>query len=312
MLPYTSFIGRTGESAEIQRMLTQPDCRLLTIVGPGGIGKTRLALHVGDTLAEHFARGSTVVYLQPVSAKEYVMPAIADALGFALTGQEEPLVQLGRYLRDKELLLVLDNFEHLLDAADDLGELLGLAPGVTYLVTSREALNLQEEWLYPIAGLQFPGETAAQAAEMHFDAVELFSARAARVRPDFSLDQELGAVVRICRLVSGLPLASELAAAWRKSLDCAAIADEIQADLDFLTTRLRDIPERHRSMPAVFEQTWRRLTPRDRRPLPGFLFSVAVFGARPPRRWPARPLSPHRAGRQFTAVGRRRWSLSDS
>ena len=173
MLPYTSFIGREKEFDDIQQLLAQPDCQLLTLGGPGGIGKTRLALQLCAMSGDAFARGFFVVNLQPLRSAEFFVPAVADALGFSLTGQEPPLVQLGQYLNDKEALIILDNFEHLPEAADQLSTLLPSTPLVKYLITSREALNLQEEWLYPVVGLTFPTELDTVAAEQSYDAVQL-------------------------------------------------------------------------------------------------------------------------------------------
>ena len=259
----TPFIGRSEEITEIVQLLTDPACRLLTLVGPGGIGKTRLALQLGTMSSGAFARGSFVVYLQPLRSAEFFVPAVADALGFSLTGQEPPLVQLGQYLSDKEALIILDNFEHLPDAADQLSTLLPSTPHVKYLITSREALNLQEEWLYPIVGLTFPTELDAVSAEQNYDAVQLFNERAQRVYTDFSPVEEVEAIIRVCRLVDGMPLALELAAAWRKTLNCQEIADEIQGSLDFLTTHSRNVAERHHSIQTVFDQTWQRLNERE-------------------------------------------------
>ena len=259
----TPFIGRSEEITEIGQLLTDPACRLLTLVGPGGIGKTRLALQLGTMNSDAFARGSFIVYLQPLRSAEFFVPAVADALGFSLTGQEPPLVQLGQYLSDKEALIILDNFEHLPDAADQLSTLLPSTPHVKYLITSREALNLQEEWLYPIVGLTFPTELDAVSAEQNYDAVQLFNERAQRVYTDFSPVEEVEAIIRVCRLVDGMPLALELAAAWRKTLNCQEIADEIQGSLDFLTTHSRNVAERHHSIQTVFDQTWQRLNERE-------------------------------------------------
>jgi predicted ATPase/DNA-binding NarL/FixJ family response regulator len=262
-LQSTPFIGRGEEIAEIVKLLADPTCRLLTLVGPGGIGKTRLALQLGAMNSDAYSRGTFVVYLQPLRSAEFFVPAVADALGFSLTGQEPPLVQLGQYLSDKEALIILDNFEHLPDAADQLSTLLQSTPLIKYLITSREALSLQEEWLYPVDGLAFPAELNDVSTEANFDAVQLFNERAQRVYANFSPAEEAGAIIRICRLVDGMPLALELAAAWRKTLNCQEIADEIQSSLDFLTTRLRNVSERHHSMQRVFEQTWQRLTERE-------------------------------------------------
>ena len=256
----TSFIGREKEYNDIQQLLAQPDSRLLTLVGPGGIGKTRLALQLSALIGDKFARGAFVAYLQPIRSAEFFASAVADALGVSLTGQEPPLVQLAHYLSDKEALIIMDNFEHLLDAAEQVATLLSATPHVKYLITSREALNLQEEWLYPVSGLAFPTNAAT---EQKYDAVQLFNERAQRVYPDFSPDKEVDAVIQICRLVEGMPLALELAAAWRKTLNCQEIAAEIQGGLDFLTTRLRNVSPRHHSMQTVFAQTWQRLNERE-------------------------------------------------
>jgi len=264
LLQPTPFIGRNKEITELTQLLAGPTCRLLTLVGPGGIGKTRLALQLGAMSSAAFVNGYFVVNLQPLRSVEFFAPAIADALGFSLTGQEPPLAQLGRYLSNKEALIILDNFEHLLDAADQLSTLLPSTPLVKYLITSREALNLQEEWLYPVGGLNFPTEGEALSTKQTYDAVQLFNERARRVYADFAPAEEAEAVIRICRLVEGMPLALELAAAWRKTLNCQETADEIQSSLDFLTTRLRNVSARHQSIQTVFDQTWQRLTGRER------------------------------------------------
>ena len=256
MLDHTSFIGREKEYSDIKELLGQADCRLLTLIGPGGIGKTRLALQVNSYICDAFAWDSFVAYLQPLRSSEFFVSAVADALGISLTGQEPPLTQLAHYLSDKEALIILDNFEHLLDAAEQMATLLAASPNFKYLDTSREAFNIQVEWLYPVTGLAFP---TIGALEQNDDAVQLFNERAKRVYPDFSLEKEEDAVIQICQLVEGLPLALELAAAWRKTLNCQEIADEIQGGLAFLTTRLRNVTARHHSIQTVFDQTWQRM-----------------------------------------------------
>ena len=153
----------------------------------------------------------------------------------------------------------MDNFEHLLDGADQLSILLQSTPYIKYLITSREALNIQEEWLYRVPGLTFPTELNYGSDEQNDDAVQLFNERAQRIYSDFSPDKERDAVIQICRLVGGMPLALELAAAWRKTLNCQEIADEIKRGLNFLTTRSRNVVERHQSIQTVFDQTWRHL-----------------------------------------------------
>ncbi len=161
------------------------------------------------------------------------------------------------------MLLVIDNFEHLIDAAPWVSELLTEAPGLRIIVTSREVLNLREEWRYPLAGLAVPDEGAADPVQS--EAVRLFVERARQVRPDFSFEAELSDVVRLCRITDGLPLALELAAAWTRTLSCAAIADEIERNIAFLATGLRNIPERHRSIQAAFDYSWTLLSEEERR-----------------------------------------------
>jgi predicted ATPase/DNA-binding CsgD family transcriptional regulator len=262
----TPIIGRQAELREIRALLTDSTCRLLTLIGPGGIGKTTLAIHLAADMRAVFPNGVAFVPLQAVHAPDFIAPAIADAIGLTLAGTGEPLAQVCQYLHDKAYLLVLDNLEHLLAGLDILTTLLQLAPTTTLLVTSREALNLREEWLYPVPGLTYPQATAADpsirqdSAPADYAAVQLFADQARRVRRDFALADEYADVVRICQLVEGMPLALELAASWTKTLRCERIAAEIEQNLDFLSTRLRDLPQRHHSMRAVFERSWALLS----------------------------------------------------
>ncbi|MCB9156368.1 MAG: tetratricopeptide repeat protein [Caldilineaceae bacterium] len=267
----TSFVGRTEELAAVcQLLMTQAECRLLTLVGPGGIGKTRLALQIVQQIADsdavaHGARYADGVFwapLETVDSGEQLVTALANALGFAFQGSTEPWEQLLRHLQSKQLLLLLDNFEHLLPQADLLTTILQTAPGISMLVTSREALALQEEWLYGVSGFDAPSADAEPAAMAQNSAVQLFLQRARRADSSLMLDREVwGAIVRICRLVDGLPLGLELAAAWVRTLSVAEIADEIARDLDFLTATARGLPQRHSSLRRVLEQTWRLLAP---------------------------------------------------
>ena len=259
--PTTRFVGREREIAEVREILATT--HLLTLLGPGGTGKTRLALQVGQEMSELLANGSVVVHLQPLNSADFFLPAIASALEITLSGKESPVDQLGRFLSDKEMIIILDNFEDLLDAADQLWPLLQATSKVRFLVTSREVLNIQEEWLYPVGGLTYPSETDNAANSTEYAAVQLFIERARRVYPALQPMTEITSINRICRLVAGMPLALELAAAWRKTLTCEAIANEIQHNLDFLSTRLRNVPKRHRSIQVVFDQTWQQLRKRE-------------------------------------------------
>jgi predicted ATPase/DNA-binding SARP family transcriptional activator len=268
--PSTRFIGRERELADVQARLRNPACRLLTLTGPGGIGKTRLALEAALAFARDpaspFPDGGCFVPLAAVSASEFLVSAIAEALRFTFYGGDDPRLQVITYVRDRRLLLLLDNFEHLLDGAGLIAELLRSAPGVKFLITSQERLNLQSEWLLEVEGMPFPvGTVAAGMEPTDYSAVQLFVECARRVDAGFTLTPEdLPAVLHICRLVAGMPLGIELAAAWVRTISAGEVAREIERGLGTLTTTLRDVPERHRSLQAVCDHSWQRLTERER------------------------------------------------
>ena len=255
-------VGQT-ELADITARLVNPDCRLLTLTGLGGSGKTRLAIEAAHTVAAQFPHGAVFVALQPLTRSDLLVPAIAQAVGLTFYGEGEPHQQLLDYLHDKTLLLILDNFEHLLDGAALVTTMLAAAPGVKVLATSREALSLREEWLYPLKGLATPPSVYATSLE-DYEAVQLFLSHARRVQPHFDLANEHESVIRICMMTAGLPLAIELAASWLKGLSVAHIAQEMQRNLDFLSTTTRNVEERHRSMRAVFDQSWTLLSENER------------------------------------------------
>ncbi len=283
----TTFVGRQEEIADLERLLADPEIRLVTIVGPGGMGKTRLALEVAErqtrpTAGKYpFPDGVFFVPLAAVSSPEHIIPAIAKALNIPLdTGQSAEIREMAAqatstqktglisYLWAKRILLVLDNLEHLLDGIALLSELLEALPALQVLATSRERLQIQEEQVYPIQGLDFPDWEAPDFAA-GYTAMELFLQSARRNRPDFELDtQDMVYLTRICRLVGGMPLGLELAASWVDMLSLEEIAAEIQSSLDFLETEMRNIPDRHRSMRAVFDSTWRQLSPAEKNVFP--------------------------------------------
>jgi predicted ATPase/DNA-binding CsgD family transcriptional regulator len=259
------FVGRAREVAEIRARLRDPACRLLTLTGPGGIGKTRLALEAAAALTDDFADGVRFVPLQGVTTTSGMATALASAVRCPLSGQHDPFIQLLNFLAGKQLLLILDNLEQLHDEAVALTRLLEAAPGVKLLVTSREVLALGPEWRYPVDRLPVPEGSPQAGVEtaglLRFDAVRLFVECARRVQPDFALERDGAAVAAICRLVDGMPLAIELAAAWLNALSCADVAAEIRSNLDFLATSRRDVPARHRSIRAVCDHSWQRLSP---------------------------------------------------
>ncbi len=262
--PLTPFIGRAHEIELLTARLLDPTRRLHTIVGPGGMGKTRLALAVAERARGDFRDGVFFVALATVPPDTAHLPdaiasATADALNLPFSGSSAPSAQLFSALRQKELLLVLDNLEHLPAAADWIVELLRRAPQLTVLATTREPLNVSAETLLRLDGLSVP--EAEGAIELRAsESVQLFVERAARAAGHFTVTPEtLRVVANICRRVHGMPLAIELAAAWQRTRTLTEIAQQLETDLDTLDTMQRDVPERHRSLRAVWEGSWNLL-----------------------------------------------------
>ncbi|MBN1812460.1 MAG: tetratricopeptide repeat protein [Anaerolineae bacterium] len=271
-LPLASgpFVGREAEIAAIQECLQDPTCRLLTLVGAGGMGKTRLALEaVTDWMSQLQANeweGVTLIPLAPVQAARAIASTIAQAVGFPLSPSRESEQQVLETLRQKRWLLILDSFEHLLDGAGFVAEILKTAPYVKVLVTSRTQLNLHSEYCFPVAGIDFPEHIPTDAQKIRaFAAVELFLQAARRVHPGFEpTNVDIAKVAHICRLVQGMPLGILLAAAWSGVLGPAEIATEIEKGLDFLEADWADVPKRQRSIRAVFDGSWNLLTESER------------------------------------------------
>jgi predicted ATPase/transcriptional regulator with XRE-family HTH domain len=289
-IPPTPLIGRTAEQEALAALLDQPDCRIISLVGAGGIGKTRLALAV----AAAYGQKVGAVFLAPLAAiqsPDLVAQAIATAIGFTFGNQGEPEQQLLAYLRDQQILIVLDNIEHLLSTHSAgepptsvealLGRIAARAPGVKLLVTAREPLTMRGEWVFelhglatpPPATLMLPEEELLQTA-LRYEAVQLFVDCARRTQHDFALTASTCAdVTRICILVDGMPLGIELATAWGRTLAYHEIAAEIERSIDFLAVKQRNLPERQRSLRATFEYSWRLLNVEEQQ----VLARLAVF-----------------------------------
>lgn len=312
----SSFVGRLTELRQITVALNDPNCRLLTLVGPGGMGKTRLALQVATEYLKQeaaaysifFAGGIYFIPLVSISSAKFLVTALGMALNVSFQGAKDATKQVLSYLYQlkKPVLLILDNFEQLLPTVDTedtftsltlLLDILQQAPHIKLLITSRERLNLREEWVIEIAGLTYPDkawrtEVSERRLEVNqyeiqeltlsdetkiegdsnrqlpisnwqkYSAVTLFTQYARQAGVDFSLSEvDVLAAVRICQLVEGMPLGLELAAGWLRVISCREIAEEIQRNLDFLTSSLHNVPQRHRSLRAVFEHSWQLLSP---------------------------------------------------
>ncbi|MDQ3461386.1 MAG: tetratricopeptide repeat protein [Deinococcota bacterium] len=261
----TSFVGRETELLAIDKLHNRPHCRLLTLHGPGGVGKTKLAMQAAHHQLRpgRFEDGVFFAGLESLSSPEQIPLAVAEALGLALQGPAEPLAQVKNHIGEKHLLLVLDNYEHLMDGAGLSADLINACPNLRVVITSRERLNVHEEHAMSLEGLPLPAEDASLEELGHVDALQLFLRRAKKSRLDFRLTEEdLPHALKICYLVQGYPLGIELAAAWVRMMPLKDIATEIERNMDFLATSTRNVPGRQQSIRATFEYSWRLLTPR--------------------------------------------------
>lgn len=267
--PLTRLIGRAEEVASVRARLLQRGVRLITLVGPPGIGKTRLGLQVADDVMHLFPDGVFFIGLAPVSDPALVVPTIARTLDLSQPNTKPLLARLIDYLQDRRLLLLVDNVEHLLDAAPLMAELLTACPGVRLLATSRAPLHLSGERLHHVPPLSLPrhsGTATATAAEVAgYAAVRLFVERAQAVNPDFSLnDANAGEVAAICAGVDGLPLAIELVAARAKLLSPQALLARLNRPLALLTGGPRDLPARQQTLRNTIDWSYHLLEPRER------------------------------------------------
>ena len=250
-LPKVALIGRQSELDLIAQRLNTADCRLITLIGVGGAGKTRLAITVATQYQDRFAAGACFVPLAGVNSSELVPEAILEALGVGNSGNA--LLNLLEVTAERELFLVLDNLEHLPGINDLVARLLEKSASLRILTTSREALGLRYEHLIDIEGLPAPDTVFPLESQ---DAALVFLRAARRVRSDFDLEGDFVQFSRICRAVSGIPLGLELAASWVRMLSLEEIASELERSLDLLKVESQDIPERHRSFAATFRSSW--------------------------------------------------------
>lgn len=249
----TDFIGRSTELADVKSILA--GSRLITLLAPGGSGKTRLAIQVAADLSDEFKDGVFFIGLSEIGSSAEIVQSVAEALGLGLSADDDLDAQLLNYLSNKEQLLVFDNFEHVSDGAAIVSSILQRASSVKVIATSRSKLNVSGETVVSISGLETTWENPAEAHQT--SGVRLFVDAARRSNPGFELaDGDLEPLAEILALIDGMPLAILLAASWVDVLSVPEISDEISKSLDFLETELGDVPDRHRSVRAVFDYSW--------------------------------------------------------
>ncbi|MEP7292056.1 MAG: LuxR C-terminal-related transcriptional regulator [Chloroflexota bacterium] len=264
-IPLSPFVGRKTEIAELMRLVQTTPARLVALVAPGGMGKTRLALEVATRLEQeaNFADGVRFAAVDPHATFDDLLTGIARAVGYSFHSNQPPDEQLFDYLSVRSMVLVLDNLEHLLqESSTFIQNLLRRAPRLVVLITSRERLNLSSEAVYHLKGLALP---PLENSLGDFDAIQLFEQTARQVQPGFRLeDANRPQVIRICQLVGGMPLGMILAASWAATLSLKEIADEIATGGDFLQAEWEDLPERHHNLHDVLASTWARLSNTER------------------------------------------------
>lgn len=259
----TPFIGRERELREIGALLGEPNCRLITIIGPGGVGKSRLAVEAARAHYAAFPDGEFYLSLAGFEAAESVIPGLVEVMQIGVGTSTDPRDWLLTFLRDKKALLILDNFEHILEATEILNDILRTASRLQVLATSRVSLRLPGETRYMLSGMRVPLESVTENLN-DYAGVKMFVNCAQMLRQDFPRDpDDLAQAAEICRLVDGLPLAIELAASWVGVLSAGEIAAEIRRGVGLLESDLEKIPERQRSFRAVFGHSWALLTARE-------------------------------------------------
>jgi predicted ATPase/predicted negative regulator of RcsB-dependent stress response len=274
LLPQGSpFFGREEEMGEIEKLLLHSSTRLVTLLGPGGFGKTRLALQAAADLIEEFEEGVYMIALAPLLSDQLMVGSIASAIKFFFYGVEDPRTQLLNHLNEKHMLLLMDNFEHIIEGSELVEQMLKAAPRLKIMITSRESLGIDGEKVLEVKGLRYPAEGRTEGMEAS-SAVQLFVKSAHRIQPDFSLvPEDREALLKICRLLEGMPLGLELSATWVPTLSLSQIAEKIESSRDFLATSMPHLPPRHRSLRAVFEYSWILLSEPQKKVLRG----ISVF-----------------------------------
>lgn len=269
----TPFIGRKQELDSLMEMLTDERVRLITILGAGGMGKTRLSIELARKADALFEDGVAFISLAPIADPKNIAPAVIDELGLRFQAGENPAKQLIAYIQDKNMLLVLDNFEHLLEGTGLITDILAFTPQTKLLVTSRERLNLSTEIIFVLGGLEYSFDGSTSDLMRH-DAVQLMLERIQAAHPGYALSSDDWLQVqRICQLTNGMPLAIVLATSWLHMLTLKEIADELSESIDILESEMRDLPVRQRSIRATIEASWHRLTNAEQQ----VLTSLSVF-----------------------------------
>ena len=254
-----TFYARELEITQGIERLRSSECQLLTIAGAGGSGKTRLSIEIAENLFTEFSHGALFVPLSHQEDHQKIYVEIGDALQFSFYGTRLPEEQIIEYLTNKEMLIVLDNFEHLVDGVPLLSSILDRCTKLKFIVSSRQLLNINREWVLRIGGLPLSDQQQPNVIE-HEPAIALFIAKAKKIDADFSLTEENAPhVIKICQLVDGIPLGIELAAAWISVLSCEEIANEIKRNLDFLESETADGINQYQSLRGVFESSWHLL-----------------------------------------------------
>ncbi len=269
----TPFIGHQAELTQITKLLSSQDYRLITLIGPGGVGKTRLAMRAAADDALAWNDGVWLSLLGDTSASYTLEDTLMNALGIKINDSRHRRYQIYDFLRDKEMLLVLDNFESQIERADFVKSLLDHAPRLKIIATSRQRLGIRGEQVILVRGLDFPRQSngdaiiqnGSESEWMKYGAVQLFVEHARCINPAFSLNaQNIAAIVDICQQVDGLPLGIELAADWTNVFSCQEIMEHLKQNVDILKNFRRDAPPRHVSLRVVFDYSWRLLSPEER------------------------------------------------